>query len=99
LKDTCREYDYAARIGGDEFVLVAPGLPPDAVIEISERLQSTAMDVGQAICGQAVLSVSIGTSSYPADGEDPETLLTAADHSMYTMKRSRRPVVEAEVLS
>ena len=30
LKDSCREYDYVARMGGDEFVVIAPGLPADA---------------------------------------------------------------------
>jgi diguanylate cyclase (GGDEF)-like protein/putative nucleotidyltransferase with HDIG domain len=97
LKDTCREYDYAARIGGDEFVIIAPGLPPEAVAEISERLQSMATDVGSAICGQTVLSVSLGKASYPADGEDAETLLSAADQSMYQMKRSRRAGSEPQL--
>jgi diguanylate cyclase (GGDEF)-like protein/putative nucleotidyltransferase with HDIG domain len=89
LKDTCREYDYAARIGGDEFVIVAPGMPPKAVAEIVERLQATAADVGNEVCAPYVLTVSVGEASYPADGEDAETLLSAADQSMYDMKRAR----------
>jgi diguanylate cyclase (GGDEF)-like protein/putative nucleotidyltransferase with HDIG domain len=99
LKDTCREYDYAARIGGDEFVVVAPGLPPAAVGEISERLHRMAADVGQAICGQSGLSVSLGAVSYPEDGADAETLLSAADRSMCQMKRSRRPIASGQVVS
>jgi diguanylate cyclase (GGDEF)-like protein/putative nucleotidyltransferase with HDIG domain len=89
LKDTCREYDYAARIGGDEFVIVAPGMPPKAVAEIVERLQATAADVGNEVCAPYMLTVSVGEASYPADGEDAETLLSAADRSMYDMKRAR----------
>ena len=89
LKDTCREYDYAARIGGDEFVIVAPGMPPKAVAEIVERLQATAADVGNEVCAPYVLTVSVGEASYPTDGDDAETLLSAADQSMYDMKRTR----------
>jgi diguanylate cyclase (GGDEF)-like protein/putative nucleotidyltransferase with HDIG domain len=89
LKDTCREYDYAARIGGDEFVILLPGMPPEAVKEIIERLQDMTAEVGSEICAPYPLSLSVGQASYPADGEDAETLLSAADHSMYTMKRSR----------
>ncbi len=99
LKNSCREYDYAARIGGDEFVVVAPGLPPEAIAEMSERLHRMAADVGNAFCGPAVLSVSVGTASYPDDGRDAETLLSIADHSMYRMKRSRRTIVGEQAIS
>jgi diguanylate cyclase (GGDEF)-like protein/putative nucleotidyltransferase with HDIG domain len=99
LKDTCREYDYAARIGGDEFVIAVPGLPPEAVVEMTARLQTMTADVTNTICGRPVLSVSVGKASYPADGEDAETLLSAADHSMYRMKRSRRANVEDQVVT
>lgn len=90
LKDSCREYDYAARIGGDEFVVISPGLKPEAVAEMIERLRGTAVQAGIAVCGRDILSVSVGKASYPFDGEDAEALLTAADHAMYSMKSSRR---------
>jgi diguanylate cyclase (GGDEF)-like protein len=90
LKDSCREYDYAARIGGDEFVVISPGLKPEAVAEMIERLRRTAVEAGIAVCGRDILSVSVGKASYPFDGEDAEALLTAADHAMYSMKSSRR---------
>jgi diguanylate cyclase (GGDEF)-like protein/putative nucleotidyltransferase with HDIG domain len=97
LKDSCREYDYAARIGGDEFVILVPGMPPEAVREIIERLQDMTAEVGSEICAPYPLSLSVGQASYPADGDDAETLLTAADHSMYTMKRARHAEKPEEI--
>src|SRR5271163_819843 len=99
LKDTCREYDYAARIGGDEFVIVAPGMPAEAVAEMRERLQKTAQDVGKEICAPRALTLSIGQASYPKDGGDAETLLSVADQSMYRMKRSRPALAKAQEVS
>ncbi len=99
LKDTCREYDYAARIGGDEFAIVAPGMPAEAFGEMRERLQKTAADVGNAICAPLRLTLSVGQASYPADGGDAETLLSAADQSMYKMKRSRPALAKAQGVS
>jgi len=90
LKDSCREYDYAARIGGDEFVVISPGLGPEGIAEMIERLQKTAIQAGDAVLGQDILSASVGNASYPSDGESAEDLLTQADHEMYTMKTSSR---------
>lgn len=99
LKDTCREYDYAARIGGDEFVIVVPGMPAEAIAEMSGRLQKTARDVGKEVCAPRALTLSIGQASYPKDGGDAETLLSVADQSMYRMKRSRPALAKAQEVS
>jgi diguanylate cyclase (GGDEF)-like protein/putative nucleotidyltransferase with HDIG domain len=99
LKDTCREYDYAARIGGDEFAIVVPGMPAEAVGEMSERLRKAAADVGNEVCGPHVLTLSVGQASYPAEGGDAEALLSAADQSMYKMKRSRPALARAQGVS
>jgi diguanylate cyclase (GGDEF)-like protein/putative nucleotidyltransferase with HDIG domain len=87
LKDTCREYDYVARMGGDEFVLVVPGLQPEDVSERSARLNQLAIQAGRKICGKDMISLSVGTAFCPDDGFDAERLLAEADRKMYTMKQ------------
>src|SRR4029077_6750627 len=51
LKDSCREYDYVARMGGDEFVVVAPGLPTDAMSKKAEQMRALAKQAGFEVCG------------------------------------------------
>jgi diguanylate cyclase (GGDEF)-like protein len=89
LKEACREYDYSARMGGDEFVIVAPGLHEDAAAEMVHRLETIIGQVGQVVCGDAIaVSVSIGHAFYPADGSNAEQLLAEADRRMYNVKNS-----------
>ena len=90
LKESCREYDYAARIGGDEFIVISPGLGPEGVFDMVHRLQKAAVEAGHGIFGQDMLSASVGKASYPADGDNAEILLTEADCDMYRMKNSDR---------
>jgi len=88
LKDSCREYDYAARMGGDEFVIVAPGLTHEAAAEMAQRLEAIIAEVGKVVCGEGLVSVSIGQAFYPADGSNAEHLLAEADRRMYAEKNS-----------
>jgi diguanylate cyclase (GGDEF)-like protein/putative nucleotidyltransferase with HDIG domain len=88
LKGSCREYDYAARMGGDEFVVIAPGLNQDAAAEMAQRLESIIAEVGKTVCGEGLVSVSIGRAFYPADGSNAEHLLAEADRRMYAVKHS-----------
>jgi diguanylate cyclase (GGDEF)-like protein/putative nucleotidyltransferase with HDIG domain len=87
LREACREYDYVARMGGDEFVVVAPGLEPEVVDDKAARMNAIARSAGLAVAREAVLSVSIGCAFYPTDGSDAEQLLAEADRRMYSVKR------------
>jgi diguanylate cyclase (GGDEF)-like protein/putative nucleotidyltransferase with HDIG domain len=87
LKDVCRGYDYVARMGGDEFVITAPGLTPEAATEKAERLNRAAIESGRHVCGRDVITLSVGMAFCPDDGTDVERLLAEADRRMYSMKQ------------
>ena len=87
LKESCREYDYVARMGGDEFVVVAPGLAVDAAAKKGEQMRALAKQAGFEICAEDILSLSVGQAVYPDDGTDAEQLLAQADRRMYIEKQ------------
>jgi diguanylate cyclase (GGDEF)-like protein/putative nucleotidyltransferase with HDIG domain len=89
LKETSREYDYVARMGGDEFVVIAPGLTPDAAGRKAEQMRDLAQQAGKAICNEDILSLSVGKAVFPEDGMDAERILSEADKRMYLQKRSQ----------
>jgi len=88
LKDVCRGYDYVARMGGDEFVITAPGLTPEAAKEKAERLNQAAIESGRHVCGRDLITLSVGMAFCPEDGYDVERLLAEADRRMYSMKQA-----------
>ena len=87
-KDICREYDYVARMGGDEFVIVVPDITPAAAHEKTALFNAMAVEAGREVCGREQISLSIGIALFPDDGEDAEQLLAHADHRMYFAKRT-----------
>ena len=99
MRDACREYDYAARMGGDEFVIVAPNMSPDSINERSIMLSALAQQAGREVSGKDLLSLSLGASFYPQDGSDSEQLLAEADRKMYAAKRFHYDQLEPLPLS
>ncbi len=87
LKESCRGYDYVARMGGDEFVIVAPGMSPEAASEKASRLNQLAVEAGRKIAGRDLVALSVGTAFCPQDSFDVERLLAEADRRMYSMKK------------
>ena len=86
VKNACRTYDYAARMGGDEFVIVAPNITPRAVDDRAQLLSALAQQAGREVCGKDFLSLSLGAAFYPDDGASAERLLLEADRRMYAVK-------------
>jgi diguanylate cyclase (GGDEF)-like protein/putative nucleotidyltransferase with HDIG domain len=89
LKETSREYDYVARMGGDEFVVIAPGLTGEATARKAEQMRELAKQAGKDICNEDILSLSVGKAVYPEDGMDAEKILSEADKRMYLQKQSQ----------
>jgi diguanylate cyclase (GGDEF)-like protein len=90
LKESCREYDYVARMGGDEFVLVLPGLQLEQVHDTIQRLRAITAEAGREVCGTDSLSLSVGHSLFPEDGTDADQLLSEADRRMYMAKQKEK---------
>ena len=87
LRTNCREYDTVARLGGDEFVAVLPGQHPDSITSKVEQLGRAVAQAGYETVGAGYLGISVGVACYPADGDDAEALLAAADQRMYSEKQ------------
>ncbi|MCE0539912.1 diguanylate cyclase [Kineosporia rhizophila] len=83
---------YAARVGGDEFVVLAPSPSLEAVQElagqVSGALTETASYFGDRL--QVEVGASIGLAFTQSPDSDPEDLLMRADQAMYENKRMRR---------
>ena len=89
LKETSREYDYVARMGGDEFVVIAPGLTGEATARKAEQMRDLAQQAGKDVCNEDILSLSVGKAVFPEDGIDAEKILSEADKRMYLQKQSQ----------
>jgi diguanylate cyclase (GGDEF)-like protein/putative nucleotidyltransferase with HDIG domain len=94
MKERCREYDYVARMGGDEFVLVLPGLTRAGVRRKTAVIAQVARNAGLEVCGEPLLSMSVGEAYYPDHGTTAEQLLAEADRQMYHAKKQHKMETE-----
>ncbi|MGB5062727.1 MAG: EAL domain-containing protein [Candidatus Competibacter sp.] len=91
LHGCVRQEDTLARQGGDEFILVLPGITePAAAGRVAEHLLH-ALRAPFALNEHLLhINASIGISIYPVDAADPPTLIRFADSAMYQAKEAGR---------
>lgn len=87
-----RQNDVLARVGGDEFVILAADCGDDEQLrELADRLISRVRAVGEKeYGGRFPIGVSVGIATYPDRVDTIEELLDIADAAMYAAKRSGR---------
>jgi len=95
LKSQIRVADIPCRIGGEEFLLVLPGMSEEMSRLRAEhfRKQIESMRIPHAD-NSLNLTVSMGIASYPKNGEGWEALYHAADQALYRAKQKGRNRVE-----
>ncbi len=87
LRGGLRTLDTVARLGGDEFALILPDIGSrenarHVIGKLLESLRNPFLYNGYTL----VVSVSIGVSMHPLDGDSTEALTARADKAMYSAK-------------
>lgn len=90
LKSNCREYDFVSRMGGDEFVVILPGMDLKAAQVRCQVLEEVVVAAGIEVCGEECVHMSSGIAQLGPDGRNPDELVTTADLRMYEQKQLRK---------
>lgn len=97
LRRGFRNDDVIVRYGGDEFVVLLPGVGAVDAARLGERVREAMAGLGEdpevrAAGIDASVSFSIGVASAPDDGDQPEAVLARADGRLFADKRRRHPL-------
>jgi diguanylate cyclase (GGDEF)-like protein len=90
MRGECRPTDLVARIGGEEFALILPGLSQEGGLEFCERLRlCVERHEWRHVQPDLKVTLSIGLTQWDGSAEVPEAL-QAADIQLYRAKRAGR---------
>lgn len=88
LKNNARSIDIAARMGGEEFNLILPGVDIEGGCIAAERIRKAIESIELEKIGH--ITASLGVATYPDQSDDLEELLELTDQAMYESKRNGR---------
>jgi diguanylate cyclase (GGDEF)-like protein/PAS domain S-box-containing protein len=91
IKKVLRKQDTIARMGGDEFIILIPGLTDtDHTARLAEKILDAVTPVLKIGDNELYIGCSIGISIFPDDGMEIKTLLKNSDLAMYRAKEKGR---------
>ena len=93
IRAAARDTDIVSRYGGDEFAVVSPETRVEEAILLAERIRGTVANHPFDLPGLPVaggITLSIGVAGFPADIDDPDMLVRAADAALYQAKAAGR---------
>jgi diguanylate cyclase (GGDEF)-like protein len=91
VRGQVRSVDVVARWGGEEFVVLGPGVPVAGCAELAERIRAAA--AGHMFPAVGRVTVSVGVTEY-THGDTPDSLFARADKALYAAKDGGRDRVE-----
>jgi diguanylate cyclase (GGDEF)-like protein len=100
IRGAKRGFDSAARVGGEEFAVLAPGSDEHGAYMLAERIRAAVHEALGARREEARLTISFGISTFPLHGQSADGLLRTADQALYAAKRlgrNRSVISSAEV--
>ncbi len=92
-RECLRNSDYAARWGGEEFLLMLPETGPSEAVYTAERIRRRVAESTRESLPRPV-TVSIGVASFPEHGDDADSVIEAADEALYRAKHDGRNRVQ-----
>ncbi|WP_367381793.1 diguanylate cyclase [Stenotrophomonas cyclobalanopsidis] len=91
LRAAVRHQDEVVRMGGEEFLLLLPGMPRETAADRLEQLRQRITEICRELqVPRLEVTASIGLAQWRPGEDDLAALLRRADHAMYVAKRSGR---------
>jgi diguanylate cyclase (GGDEF)-like protein len=87
-----RPFDTAARVGGDEFMILVDGIDdPDEPARMARRLEPILAEPGHIRGHDVVVTASVGVTVSGAGRREADDILRDAEVAIYSIKSGRRP--------